>query len=93
MNPNITPFIADGETDKDFPNISLVKLVGGKSIKDIRGHINEYGCFQMYEIVLEDDTYFWAEGSHDNPYLVKGNADYSVDLETLGYDEDDEGGD
>ena len=54
--------------------ISLSKLTG-KSIKDVYGYLScefDDPVFKISKIILDDDTFFYAEGEHDFPYLTSG---------------------
>lgn len=94
---NRKPFLVDPTDDPEYGLLSLVKLIGGKKIKDVHGYINEFNCFHMTRLFIEDGTEegvsFFVEGSHDDPYLYEWRgeraAKYVVDLETLGYQEDE----
>ncbi len=72
--------------------LSLNKLLG-KKVVDIQGHLsNEFGqvTFQMYKIVLDDGTMFFAEGEHDFPYLTDGDAKFDEDQFKAIYAEDND---
>ncbi len=55
--------------------ISLNKL-HGKAVKDIHGYITrEFGdpTFKVSKVIFEDDSFAFAEGEHDLPYLTDIN--------------------
>jgi hypothetical protein len=61
-------YLAEGS---DF-ELSLVKLLKGKKIKDINGYLSkEFDdvSFKICDIILEDNTKIAVEGEHDFPYL------------------------
>lgn len=82
------------EVQTEVGFISLSKLTG-KQIKDIIGHVSmefDEPTFQLFQIILEDNTIFWCEGEHDMPYLTDGYGDNaakfnSEELQSL-YDEE-----
>lgn len=54
-------------------NISLLKVLGERKVKDIEGYIStEFGdhTFKLTALVLDNDKKMWFEGEHDFPYIT-----------------------
>lgn len=72
--PQFSDFIADGQEEEKYPDLSLVKLCNGRRIKDIVGLLDgEFDCnyFHPTKIIFEDGTEFYCEGEHDHPYFTE----------------------
>lgn len=68
----LKPYIADGEDEVVYPQLSLSKLTG-KKIVDLVGYIaSPYGgepTFGISAVVFDDGSIQHVEGSHDWAYV------------------------